>query len=175
MIIFLILGLIVLILAVIIISFFLFIPFFFGAPYEPSRGKALKIIVRFANPKSKDKIVDIGSGDGEICISLAKECKSKKIEIYGYELNPFLVWISRRRIRKLNLDKKIKIYWKNFWKADLSGYNKIVMFQFKTIMKRLSKKLKKELNPKSIVISHWWKLPGWKIEKSSERVYLYKR
>jgi len=153
------------------LAYFFVIPFFFGAPYEPSRGKALKSIIKFTNPKSGDKIAELGSGDGRICIALAKNLQ--KIEIHGFEINPFLVWISRRKIKKLGLQNKIKIYWKNFFKEDLSRYNKIVMFQFNTITNKLSKKFKKELKPGSIIVSHWWKLPEWKIKKQIGRVYLY--
>src|SRR3989338_1956929 len=131
-----------------ILAYFFVIPFFFGAPYEPSRGKALKSIIKFANPKSRDKIAELGSGDGMICIALAK---------------------------KLSKNSKIKIYWKNFFKEDLSKYNKVVMFQFNTITNRLSKKFKRELKPSSIIVSHWWKLPNWKIKKQEGRVYLYKK
>ena len=160
----------------IILAYFFVIPFFFGAPYEPSRGKALKSIIKFANPKSRDKIAELGSGDGRICIALAKKLsKNSKIEIHGFEINPFLVWISRKKIRKLGLQNKIKIYWKNFFKEDLSKYNKVVMFQFNTITNRLSKKFKRELKPNSIIVSHWWKLPNWKIKKQEGRVYLYKK
>ena len=158
----------------IILAYFFVIPFFFGAPYEPSRGKALKNIIKFTAPKSGDRIAELGSGDGRICIALAKKLsKNSKIEILGFEINPFLVWISRRKIKKLRLQNKIKIYWKNFFKEDLSKYNKIVMFQFNTITNRLSKKFKKELKPDSIIVSHWWKLPRWKIKKQEGRVYLY--
>ena len=160
----------------IILAYFFVIPFFFGAPYEPSGGKALKSIIKFANPKSRDKIAELGSGDGRICIALAKKLsKNLKIEIHGFEINPFLVWISRKKIRKLGLENKIKIYWKNFFKEDLSKYNKVVMFQFNTITNRLSKKFKRELKPSSIIVSHWWKLPNWKIKKQEGRVYLYKK
>ena len=160
----------------IILAYFFVIPFFFGAPYEPSGGKALKSIIKFANPKSGDKIAELGSGDGRICIALAKKLsKNSKIEIHGFEINPFLVWISRKKIRKLGLQNKIKIYWKNFFKEDLSKYNKVVMFQFNTITNRLSKKFKRELKPSSIIVSHWWKLPNWKIKKQEGRVYLYKK
>ena len=153
----------------IILAYFFVIPFFFGAPYEPSRGKALKSIIKFANPKPEDKIAELGSGDGRICISLAKLCTN----VSGFEINPFLVWISRRKIKKLGLQNKIKIYWKNFFKEDLSKYNKIVMFQFNTITNKLSKKFKRELKPGSIIVSHWWKLSGWEIKKQEGRVYLY--
>lgn len=158
----------------IILSYFFLIPFFYGAPYEPSRGKALKNIIKFIAPKSRDKIAELGSGDGRICIALAKKLpKNSKIEIHGFEINPFLVWLSRRKIRKLGLQNKIKIYWENFWKINLHNYNKIVIFQFSTITKRLSKKFKKELKPNSLIVSHWWKLPNLKIKKREGRVYLY--
>jgi len=153
----------------IILSYFFIIPFFFGAPYEPSRGKSLKSIVKFTAPKSGDKIAELGSGDGRICIALAK----RGADVFGFEINPFLVWSSRRKIKKLGLQNKIKIYWKNFFKENLSKHNKIVMFQFNTITNKLSKKFKKELKPGSIIVSHWWKLPNWKIKKQEGRVYFY--
>jgi len=164
-----ILGLIVLILISIVLSYFFLIPFFYGAPYEPSRGKALSNIIKFVDPKKGDKIAELGSGDARVCIELAQ----KGAEVHGFEINPFLVWISRRKIRNLGLQNRIKIYWKSFWKKDLSEYNKIVMFQFNTIANKLSKKFKKELKPKSIIVSHWWKLPRWEIKKKVGRVYLY--
>ena len=117
-----------------------------------------------------DKIAELGSGDGRICASLAEF----GADVSGFEINPFLVWISRRKIKKLGLQNKIKIYWKNFFKEDLSKYNKIVMFQFNTITNKLSKKFKRELKSNSMIVSHWWKLPGWEIKKQEGRVYLYK-
>lgn len=166
----LIIVLIPLIILLIILSYFFLIPFFFGAPYEPSRGKALKNIIKFTNPNPNDKIAELGSGDGRICTALAK----KGAEVHGFEINPFLVWFSRRKIKKSGLQNKIKIYWKDFWKVNLHNYNKIVLFQFSTITNKLAKKFKKELTPGSIIISHYWKLPGLRIKKQTGRVYLYR-
>lgn len=159
--------------------FFVF-PWFFGAPYDVSRKTALKNIVKLTGPKPGDKIAELGSGDGRICIALAQA--NSKIEIHGYEINPFLVLISRRKIRKLNLQKRIKIFWKNFWNVNLSKYNKIIFFQFRSITKKLENKFDKELKKGSKVISHNWKLPTWKIKKqfgkphlSYGEVYLYEK
>ncbi len=160
----------------VILSYFYLIPFFFGAPYEPSSKRAINTIVDFTNLKNCDKIAELGSGDGRICIALAKKIpKNSKIEIHGYELNPFLVWLSKRKIKKAGFQNQIKIYWKNFWKVDLFPYNKIVIFQFKTISKYLSKKFKRELYPKTKIISHWWRLPKWPIKKKQGRIYLYEK
>jgi|AntAceMinimDraft_18_1070375.scaffolds.fasta_scaffold39953_2 protein-L-isoaspartate O-methyltransferase len=153
-----------------VLSYFFLIPFFFGAPYEPSRGKALENIIKFSEPKKGDLIAELGSGDGRICIGLGK----LGAEVHGFELNPFLVWFSRRKIRKKDL-KNVKIYWKNFWKVDLGEYNKIVVFQFKTVADKLGRKFSKELKPGTKIISHWWRLPGWKVIKKVGRVYFYEK
>ena len=172
----LILGYFILFLIATILAYFFAIPFLFGAPYDISRKKALKNIIKLTNPKKGDLIAELGSGDGRICIELAK----RGAEVHGFEFNIFLVWLSRRKIKKLGLENRIKIYWGNFFMADLSKYNKIVFFQFKSITKKLGEKLKKELKRGSLVISHQWKIPDWKIKKklgkfnySYVEVYLY--
>ncbi len=145
------------------VSIFFLIPFLFGAPYDITRKECLKHVVTLTNPKKKDKIAELGSGDGRVCIALAN--KNKNAEIHGFEINPFLVWHSRRKIKKLGLDNQIKIYRKNFWRISFKDYNKVVLFQFKSIMKRMENKIEKELKTKSHIISHNWKLPNYKIKK----------
>lgn len=167
------------ILSIISLTFFI-IPWFFGAPYDVSRKKAIKNIVKLTNPEKGDKIAELGSGDGRVCIALAKQ--NKEAKIHGFEINPFLVLISKRKIKKLNLQNQIKINWKNFWNVKFEKFNKIIFFQFRTITKKLEKKFEKELKPNSIVVSHNWKLPNWKIKKKLGKkellegeVYLYEK
>ncbi len=159
---------------------FFAIPFVFGAPYDITRKPAMKNIVKLTNPNKGDKIAELGSGDGRICIELAK--KNPNVKIHGFEINPFLVWHSRKKIRKLGLENQIKIYWKSFWRIHLKDYNKIVLFQFKTIMHRLEKKIEKEMKTKSHIISHNWTFPNLKPKKQlgqtkalSGKVYLYEK
>lgn len=170
----------ILVIIFIILSYFFIFPWFYGAPYDVTREKALKNILKLTNPQQNDFIAELGSGDGRVCISLA--LKNSKSQIHGYEINPFLVLISRRKIRKLRLQKQIRIYWRDFWKINLSKYNKIVFFQFSTITHRLENKFNKELKRGTKVISHNWKLPNWKIKKqlgkkelSQGIVYLYEK
>ncbi len=174
-----ILIILVIILILILCIFFVF-PFLFGAPYDVTRKNAMKNILKLTAPKAGDRIAELGSGDGRVCIALAKS--NPKAKIYGFEINPFLVYISRKRIRKLNLQNQIKIYWKNFWKVNLKSFNKIVFFQYSSITLSLEKKFEKELKHRTKIISHNWKLPDWRIKKQlGEKgllegvVYLYEK
>ena len=158
------------VLGVVLIIFFIF-PFLVGAPFEPTSEKKLKKIIKLANVKKRDVAVDLGSGDGRIVIALAK----KGAEAHGYEINPFLVLISRYKIRKAGLKGKAFIHWKNFWNVDFKKYDVVTMFQFRTIMHQLEKKLKKELKKGSKVVSYYWKFPHWKASKNIENIWLYKK
>jgi len=175
-------ALILLIILLFVLAIFFAIPFLFGAPFDITRENALKNIIKLTSPKKGDKIAELGSGDGRVCIALAKKKKNKNIIIHGFEINPFLVLISRKKIKQQHLNNQIKIYWKNFWKINLKDYNKIVLFQYKTIMNRLEKKIKRELRPHSKIISHNWKFPNLKPKKQLGKqhllegiVYLYEK
>jgi len=144
--------------------------FFFGAPFESTIKKRAKKMIEFSDVKKNEKVVDLGSGNGKIVIEFAK----KGIESHGYEINPFLVWWSRKKIKKLFLQDKAFIHWKNFMKEDLSDYDVVCVFQIWYMMGKLERKLEKELKKSSRIVSNTWKFPNWKPKKQSKGIYLYK-
>jgi 16S rRNA A1518/A1519 N6-dimethyltransferase RsmA/KsgA/DIM1 with predicted DNA glycosylase/AP lyase activity len=156
-----------------VLGFFIFFLWIFvsfsGAPFEPTNGKNLRRIVKLSKIKKREKVADIGSGNGKIVIEFAK----KGIESHGFEINPFLVFYSRRKIKKLNLEKKAFIHFRNFWKQDFSKFNVVIVFQIGYIMEKLERKLKRELKKGSRVVSNTWKFPNWKIKKHEGEIYLY--
>lgn len=142
---------------------------FSGAPFESTNRKTLNKMIEFSKVKKGEKVADLGSGNGKIVIEFAK----MGIEAHGFEINPFFVWLSRRKIKKLNLEKKAFIHRKNFWKQNFSQFDLISIFQVGYIMGKLEKKLKRELKKGSRVISNTWKFPNWKIKKQEGNAYLY--
>lgn len=160
----------------IVVAIFAFLPFFFGAPWEPTDKKTLGKMAEFAKIKKGEKIVDLGSGTGTIVIEFARNPLVK--EAHGYEINPILVWISRIRIKNLGLQKKAFIHFGNFMNKDLSKFDVVFIFQIFTIMPSLEKKLKKELKKGSRIVSNTWKFPHLKLKKKFEKgimkkAYLY--
>lgn len=161
--------------AIILIIFTLYILFWYlfplarGAIYDPSGMKEVSIIVDFSNAQHGKKAAELGSGDGRIVIALAK----KGAETHGYEVNPFLVYKSRKNIRKAGLENRAFIHWKSFWDVDLSAYDVITTFQVSFIMKKLEAKLMKELKPGSLIISHHWTFPTLPPLKHKSDIYVY--
>ena len=68
-----------------------------GAPYVPTHRRQIEAaLAKLYDLGPKDLLVDLGSGDG-IVLGVAA---SRGARAVGYELNPFLVWLSRWRLRK---------------------------------------------------------------------------
>lgn len=142
-----------------------------GAPFVESRDEDIALMLKLLKAKRGDRAVDIGSGDGKLVLALAK----KGIQVDGYELNPWLVYKSRKAVKKNRLEKYAHIYWKSLWKADCTQYNVVTIYAIKHVMGRLEKKLLQELPKGSRVASNYFIFPTWKPQKEEGRIHVYKK
>jgi cyclopropane fatty-acyl-phospholipid synthase-like methyltransferase len=141
-----------------------------GPPFVHTSDKRTKIIIRTTKQLKPKRIVDLGCGDGRLVFSLALE----GFDVDGIEIQPWLVWRARRNVKKLGLGEKVNIHWGSFWKFDVSKYDMVVLFGAKHIMARLERKLKKELPPKSNVISNSFIFPNLKPVKEEAMIRIYR-
>jgi cyclopropane fatty-acyl-phospholipid synthase-like methyltransferase len=156
--------------AAIYLVFYVFFPLGRGAIYDPSSQEKVRLMVDMAGIVPGEKAADLGSGDGRVVIALARE----GAEAHGYEVNPALVLISRRKIREAGLAGKAFIHWGNFWRRDLSPYDLITVFQVGFVMGRLEAKVKRELHTRARIVSHHWRFPSLGAERVRSDVYLYR-
>ncbi|MBI2010780.1 MAG: SAM-dependent methyltransferase [Candidatus Colwellbacteria bacterium] len=144
--------------------------FYRGAPFVPTPTRTIEKMIDLAEVKPGEKAVDLGSGDGRMVIALAKA----GAEAHGYEVNPLLVFWSRRKIKQAGLKNKAFIHRKSFWSVDLSDFNVITLYGVSLMMKRLEKKLDQELKDGARIVSFAFDFPVWRPEKKENGVYLYR-
>ncbi len=156
--------LVVLLMLVIIIMFR-------GAPYVPSQKKTVEQMTALADVHLGDRAIDLGSGDGRVVIALAEA----GAEAHGYEINPLLVWLGRREIRRAGLGDRAFIHWKDFWSVDFSDFDVVTVFGISHIMGFLRRKCKKELKASARVVANSFPFPRWPHTKKVDEVYLYER
>jgi len=142
-----------------------------GAPYVPTTDERLRNAIKLIAIKPGMRVADLGSGDGKVLVALARlGCIA-----HGFEINPLLVFLSRLRIRKAGLGDKATVFYKSFWSQDLSSYDLVFVYGITYIMKELSKKLRRELKPGSMVLSIIFPIPNWECEDTYGKIYLYQK
>ena len=104
--------------------------------------------------KAGQLLVDVGCGDGRVLRMARKRYGVKTI---GYEVN-LLAYI-KARLLCLG-DKDIKIKRKNFWNENLAKADVVFCYLYPDVMQRLSRKLRSDLKPGTIVASCNFSLPG---------------
>jgi len=144
-------------------------PTIHGAIYFRTSTDAVDTMLRLSGAKPGEKIIDLGSGDGRILIAFAKA----GCEAHGYEINPLLVWLSRRAIRRAGLKGKAFVHWKSFWSADLRDFDTVVVYCMPQFLEELGEKLLSELKPGARILSNSYSFPNWNIEKKENHVRLY--
>lgn len=140
----------------------------FGAPYLPTRRKEAATALKLLDLKKGQTLYDLGCGDGRV-LKLAAQQSLKGV---GYELNPILVLIAK--LNTYRYRKQVKIVWGNFWKADLSSADGVFVFLLDRFMRKLDKKLQREIHKPMNVVSFAFEIPDKKIEKEQDGIYLYK-
>ena len=142
-----------------------------GAIFARSKNSAVEAMLDLADASLGQKAVDVGSGDGRVVIAMAQ----RGLDAHGYEINPFLVLISKRSIKKLGLQSRAHIYWKNFWNEDFSRFDVVTIYGISYIMDKLEAKLKRELNPGAKVVSNYFTFSLWQPKTMQNNIYLYEK
>jgi cyclopropane fatty-acyl-phospholipid synthase-like methyltransferase len=104
-------------------------------------------------------LYDLGCGDGRLIILAAKDIGAKST---GVELREDLVERAKTEIKRLNLEDKVKIVQGNFFDVNISDADVVTLYLTSSANERLRPKLEAELKTGARVISHDFKVPGWK-------------
>lgn len=144
------------------------IPFLNDPVYVPSTYEGVANMLKLAQLKPGEVVIDLGSGDGRILIESARlGCKA-----IGYEIMPWLVWWSRWRVHQAGLSDLVSVQWRSFWQADFSQADVVFLYAAASIMPRLEKKLRAELPKKARVVTQRFAFPSWPVKKHLANCYL---
>ena len=142
---------------------------FWGGIYVPTSDSRVKAMIKLLALKPGERFVDLGAGDGRLIIEAGKA----GAEAYGYEINPFLVKLVRKKICETGLDKKAFVFQKNLWHQNLRGFDAVAVYPMRHMMKKLERKFEKELKPGAKVVSNYFRLPSWTPVSKEDNIYFY--
>ena len=150
--------------------FVMFVSVLIGIPCLPTHKRQAKVLLELCNIGPGVKMVDLGSGHGRLIIMAGM----LGAEVVGYELNPFLVLISRCLVKKLGLEDRVKIRWQSFYRADIKDADVVTTFLFPKPMIKLADGLFKDLKSGALVASYTFPIKNWQPIIVKEGVSIYR-
>lgn len=144
-----------------------------GAPWLPSSFATTLKMLKMANIKPGELLVDLGAGDGRVVIFAAMKYHARAI---GVEIDPIRCFLANLAILLLGLRKKAHIYYGNMYSFDITSANIVVLYLLHSTNQKLKKKLEKELRSGTRVISNSFTISGWSPIAHDERrkIFLYR-
>ena len=141
-------------LLIIVLLFIILLSFggFFGVIWLPTRKRDYEKIVNLANLQQDKVFFDLGSGSGDLLFFLSKKYGIKCV---GIEVSPVLYLYSKTRSL---FNKRVKIYFGDFFRFNLSDADIIYAFLHPKLLKRLEEKISEEIKKETSVIISCWPL-----------------
>lgn len=146
------------------------------APFVQTPLEVAKKMLDLSEVRADQQLYDLGCGDGRLIILAAKDIGAKAT---GIELREDLVERAKTEIKRLNLENRVQVIQGNFFDVSISDADVVTLYLTSSANERLRPKLEAELKQGARVISHDFKVPGWKPsavynELLGHTIYTYK-
>ncbi|MBI4194263.1 MAG: class I SAM-dependent methyltransferase [Betaproteobacteria bacterium] len=115
-------------------------------------------MLQIAKVTSSDYLIDLGSGDGRIVITAAKNHGARG---FGVDLSPERIGEANGNARKAGVTDKVAFYQRDLFATDLSEATVITMYLLPRVNLELRPKLL-ELRPGTRLVSHDFSMDDWK-------------
>jgi hypothetical protein len=143
-------------------------------PFVPTAEDTVDRMLRMANVTAKDYVVDLGSGDGRIVITAARQFGARG---FGVELNAERWKLSVRNAEKEGVADRAQFFQRDLFETDFSKATVLTMYLLPAVNLKLRPRILAELRPGTRVVSHDFDMGEWQPDARADRgwtrVYLW--
>jgi SAM-dependent methyltransferase len=131
-------------------------------PYLPSTTVAVDEMLRLGGVGPGDLVVDLGSGDGRIPITAARDYGARGL---GIELDPKLVAESQANAEKAGVADRVSFRQGDALAADISAATVVTLYLLPVLVEKLKPRLLAQLKPGARIIAHDYGFSDWKPDR----------
>lgn len=126
--------------------------------YEPTPMPVVHTMLQMAAVGPQDVVFDLGSGDGRIPITAAKEYGARAV---GIEIDPALVARSQAAAQEAGVADRVEFRLGDMYAADLRQATVVTLFLHPQPNLKLRSNLQQQLPPGGRVVSYMWDMGDW--------------
>lgn len=127
-------------------------------PYVPTPQVVVDEMLKLSGVTADDFVIDLGSGDGRIVITAAKQFKAKGL---GVDIDGKLVALSNRNAKQEKVDDRVEFAERDMFKTDIGKASVLTLYVLPDFMAKLRSKVLAELKPGTRVVAHDYYLEDW--------------
>lgn len=120
-------------------------------PYVPTPQPVVDRMLELAKVGKNDMLYDLGSGDGRIVITAAKEHGARGI---GIDLNPQRVAEAKANAKQAGVEDRVEFRVGDLFKTDLSQASVVTLYLLTSVNYQLRPQLWRQLKVGTRVVSH---------------------
>jgi SAM-dependent methyltransferase len=132
------------------------------APYYPTPETIVEKMLQLGGLKAGEKVFDLGSGDGRIVVTAAREFGVKGI---GIDINPKRIAEANANAKQAAVTNLVTFRNEDLFEADIHEASVVTLYLLTTLNLKLRPKLWHDLKPGTRVVSQTFDMGDWKPEK----------
>lgn len=132
-------------------------------PYVPTPQPVVEEMLKLAAVTKTDVVYDLGSGDGRIVITAAKQYGARGV---GVDIDSERVNEANLNAVQAGVADRVKFLQQDLFKTDLKEASVVTLYLLPAVNLKLRPKLLSELKPGTRVVSHSFDMGDWKPERT---------
>jgi len=136
-----------------------------AGPYVPTPTVIVAELLKMGDIKPTDTVLDLGSGDGRLVITAAKQYGARG---WGIDYQEHLVRLANDNARKEGVADRVKFIGGDLFKADMRDATVVTLYLLPGTVTKLIPKFLAELKPGTRIVSHDYPLSPWQHERVAQ-------
>jgi precorrin-6B methylase 2 len=134
-------------------------------PYVPTPESVVKRMLDIANVGAKDYLIDLGSGDGRIPVTAARDLGARGM---GVDLDPDRIKEANENAKAQGVTDKVKFLQQDLFKTEIKDATVLTMYLLPEVNMKLRPRILDELRPGTRIVSHAFHMEDWKPDEEAD-------
>jgi predicted O-methyltransferase YrrM len=133
--------------------------------YVPTPQPVVDAMLKMAKVRKGDVLYDLGSGDGRIPVTAARDYG---IRATGIDIDPARIAEANENVRKAKVGNLVTIKQGDLFEADIGDATVVTLYLLESLNEKLRPKLLRELRPGTRIVSHAFRMGDWEPEAQQQ-------